>query len=657
MSRYNSKNLPVTVTVGESDNRIVTSYEYDNKGNMTASKLGATNQQKTIYEYNEFDQLVRRTDPLGQTEIFENDNVGNVISQTDRNGITTISQFNALGQILSVTAGNEKVCYEYNDIGLQTKVYNPDKLQDMMTYTYDEFARLSQYTQPDNVVNTYTYNLDDTKSSFVMTKDGETELDMEYTYDNLKRLSQVNSQQSGAEYYTYDSLGNLLTITGGGRNPVYAYDAFGKMISVTDTNGENTYVSENYTYYFDGNKKTKTDNIKNTLTEYSYYNNGMLEYEMYSSGLFLGYVYDEYGNRIKKTERGTENPLETEYIYDQNNRLIKEEYTDTHSYPYFDTVTKEYEYSPNGNLHSKIQTITTGTSDENTPVNPEENIITVGIVGYPKQAETQTQSLITRYDYDNFNRLRSVRNENTNVSYEYLPDGMRKNKTVNGVTTSHIWDGENIVSDITNGNKTKYLRGINLISLQNDNNTYYYHFDGHGDTKALSINDEIISYDYDAFGNQLGNTDIANINPFRYCGEYYDAETGNIYLRNRYYDSETGRFITEDPIRDGYNWYVYCGNNPIMFVDPSGENPVLVITVAGGAIIGGAVSAGSSVVSQWISNGWDNINWKEVGVNAVGGAISGALAGTGAPTSVIVLGNALIGGVLTSEYKKQITNQ
>ncbi len=114
MSLYNTKNLPVTVTVGESDNRIVTSYEYDNKGNMTASKLGATNQQKTIYEYNEFDQLVRRTDPLGQTEIFENDNVGNVISQTDRNGITTISQFNALGQILSVTAGNEKVCYEYN---------------------------------------------------------------------------------------------------------------------------------------------------------------------------------------------------------------------------------------------------------------------------------------------------------------------------------------------------------------------------------------------------------------------------------------------------------------------------------------------------------------------------------------------------------------
>ncbi|MBR5236912.1 MAG: RHS repeat-associated core domain-containing protein [Clostridia bacterium] len=53
-------------------------------------------------------------------------------------------------------------------------------------------------------------------------------------------------------------------------------------------------------------------------------------------------------------------------------------------------------------------------------------------------------------------------------------------------------------------------------------------------------------------------------------GEYFDEETGLIYLRNRYYDASTGRFITEDPIRDGLNWYVYCGNNPVMFVDPWG---------------------------------------------------------------------------------------
>ena len=76
-------------------------------------------------------------------------------------------------------------------------------------------------------------------------------------------------------------------------------------------------------------------------------------------------------------------------------------------------------------------------------------------------------------------------------------------------------------------------------------------------------------YAYDAFGNILENG-VTGYNPFRYNGEYCDEETGMIYLRARYYDSSIGRFITEDPAKDGLNWYAFCGNNPVMFVDPSG---------------------------------------------------------------------------------------
>ena len=46
--------------------------------------------------------------------------------------------------------------------------------------------------------------------------------------------------------------------------------------------------------------------------------------------------------------------------------------------------------------------------------------------------------------------------------------------------------------------------------------------------------------------------------------------SGLIYLRNRYYDPGVGRFISEDPIRYGMNWYVYANNNPLKFIDPSG---------------------------------------------------------------------------------------
>lgn len=83
------------------------------------------------------------------------------------------------------------------------------------------------------------------------------------------------------------------------------------------------------------------------------------------------------------------------------------------------------------------------------------------------------------------------------------------------------------------------------------------------------------SYTYDAFGVEQ-NIDDADTNAFRYCGEYYDAETGTIYLRARYYSPTTGRFISrdtfvgrkEDPL--SLNKYTYCANNPVIFTDPQG---------------------------------------------------------------------------------------
>ena len=65
-------------------------------------------------------------------------------------------------------------------------------------------------------------------------------------------------------------------------------------------------------------------------------------------------------------------------------------------------------------------------------------------------------------------------------------------------------------------------------------------------------------------------------NPIGYVGEFYDKESGMIYLRGRYYDPETRRFITEDPAKDGWNWYTYCGNNPVMFIDPMGTHQQII---------------------------------------------------------------------------------
>jgi hypothetical protein len=68
------------------------------------------------------------------------------------------------------------------------------------------------------------------------------------------------------------------------------------------------------------------------------------------------------------------------------------------------------------------------------------------------------------------------------------------------------------------------------------------------------------------------------------------------YLRARYYDPSIGRFMSEDPAQDGLNWYVYCGNNPVMFVDPMGLYTAILNSGPWGLFVLGNVDSYSSGV-------------------------------------------------------------
>ncbi|MFR8215006.1 MAG: RHS repeat-associated core domain-containing protein [Oscillospiraceae bacterium] len=96
------------------------------------------------------------------------------------------------------------------------------------------------------------------------------------------------------------------------------------------------------------------------------------------------------------------------------------------------------------------------------------------------------------------------------------------------------------------------MRGTNLVAKYNYRNGNkseytYYTQNEHGDVVNLTNADGEVTkkYTYDAFGVEK-NIDDSDTNAFRYCGEYYDAETGTVYLRARYYNPATGRFISRD---------------------------------------------------------------------------------------------------------------
>ena len=118
--------------------------------------------------------------------------------------------------------------------------------------------------------------------------------------------------------------------------------------------------------------------------------------------------------------------------------------------------------------------------------------------------------------------------------------------------------------------------------------TYYYVLNLQGDVVKLVTESGAVvaSYEYDAWGNILSQSgSMADVNPLRYRGYYYDVETGFYYLQSRYYDPANRRFINADVYAStgqgfvGTNMFAYCNNNPVSFIDYSGNEAVAISTI------------------------------------------------------------------------------
>jgi len=189
--------------------------------------------------------------------------------------------------------------------------------------------------------------------------------------------------------------------------------------------------------------------------------------------------------------------------------------------------------------------------------------------------------------------------------------------------------------------------GLRKTNAQNNGSTMYnFLFNAQGDVIGLvdNMGNFQASYTYDAWGKVLSVKDkngneitdpnhIANVNPIRYRGYYYDRETGLYYLQTRYYDPETGRFINADDTDIAFadldknllavNLFAYCWNNPVNLVDHDGESPANVV----GAFIGGAVGAAAGIL---IANALGLKGWKKwalIAACTVAGAVLGAVIG------------------------------
>ena len=462
----------------------------------------------------------------------------------------------------------------------------------------------------------------DSTGNYVTSETNEQGSTTKYAYDANGNKTAVTDGNGNVTNYTYDTNGNVLSIKNGTSGNDYSYTGSGSVSKITH-NGFS--YSFNYDVFYNL-VSTKIGNV--AITSNTYDSNGNLAKTTYANGDYFEYTYDDYGNISVITG---ETGKIAEMIYNKQGLVTKAvDYssgeTSYYYYTFDGSLESEYRTSSDGSLTHYIITDSNGNTVEKTSVNGQTKTITTGTDkdgksfvsndGVTNETSTDDFGRITQvrtvrsdgklvfntdYEYANGNPLsyrdgmsfewengRILKNINTSdkaIQMSYDSNGMRTQKTVDGVKTNYYYDSNKNLIALVKGNDTLlfyYDSDGSATSFSYNGTMYFYVKNLQGDVIRIIdlAGTEVASYVYDAWGNikdTKGEPTIREINPIRYRGYVYDTETSLYYLQSRYCDPFTGRFLNADDTHYIMfpslmaNLYTYCDNNAISNTDTNGK--------------------------------------------------------------------------------------
>ena len=518
---------------GEAEAYITYNYTYDTAGNLltVSQKKGNTTTLLQTYTYGDAQWHDLLTAVNGQAITY--DASGNPLSY---GGWSFGWQNGRQLKTASKTSDGKTETLEYS--------YDADGIRTSKTYTVDTFTQVPDYTvtftADGATVKTMTvedgYVLKDSDYPAVPTKTG-------YTGEWVKYTSAVHSNVTVSATYTKDVVTYTVTFVADG-------------VTVKTMTVEDGYTLKDFDYPtvpsktgYNGMWKKYTSAIHKNVTVYAIYR-----------ALTTAKHTVKFVARLEVVKTMTVSDGYTLQSSDYPTVPPREGYRGTwerYSSPVYEDITINAVYHKLGDI---IPT---------QPTDPDE--IMSGGEGEPVEADAPAEDETVAPQGMHVTGTQTVTHEYLILNGKVTRETIKTNNSLTAVL-DFIYD--------ESGKPFALKYSTNGTSFQ----TYYYVLNLQGDVVKLIHYipgfeyESVAAYEYDAWGNVSSSGRLAEINPLRYRGYYYDNETGFYYLQSRYYDPANRRFINADGLISfdcgfsGLNMYSYCGNCPVACSDPNGAS-------------------------------------------------------------------------------------
>lgn len=603
------------LVLSKSDNSEI-AYTYDAAGRTLLTNADG-NYQRTVYDnYGRVIQEISNTDynpsndnlPSGYSDKtvghrYTYDDVGNLTKEVNDSDIVTNYVYSDVGTLYKKSFDIYDYYYQNDgscdkiEVNGQTIVDYDYKVADSDIKTEDG-QYINRMTYADGYIE--EYKVDETGNIYSKYANGKAYYSIYSTSQNKLsyyegEITQRAILTSNDNSYNYLRQTNLF-------KDIFSYDVQsteelqtitekhfnGKEYQTVTNDNSISYISpsSSFEYAMDGDESNAFQIIRNAenniLTSSVSYDdaNNILNKSYDSIGFDFKVVYDSNGNIISDGNN--------EYTYDELGELLSSS----------GVLNASYTYDSRGNMLSKtIDGIETTFTYNNSWQDQLSSVNNVALT-YDANGNLSSYGNIN-YTWSHGKWLNTVTDAENSYSYKYDSNGIRSSKTVNGVTTNFDTLNGRILAQYDNSNSLyfQYYNDAPIGFILNDIQ-YFYVTNLNGDIVAITdANGNLIAkYSYDEWGKLLdieaaedGNEEqlsVAEINPLRYRGYYYDSETGMYYLQSRYYNPEFCRFISADDFscldtssKLNANAYIYCWNCPVAFHDVQGTTPKLSINL------------------------------------------------------------------------------